>query len=774
MWRGKSTRTAPPIRWRLALALLASGLAVRIASGQENPAPENPEPENSARHELETLGSEVELGLLYNSDDSNAFGDYTGLANDGFFVLGNGVFHLDAPWDDPDPTYLDLRALNLGLDSRQADAEWGQRGRWGGSFVFDQIPKYWNEKGRIPFFKQGDSAFVLPPGWVPGQNAAGMPLLDSSLHDVDSRSMRRIFGGGLSGVLRENLEASASYEHQEKWGHLYQGAAFGVSGGNPRAVALPERIDQTTHNWETALRWAADALQLDLQYQGSRYVDHTGSVTWENPYLANASWSPNAGFPPSAPCFGAPGCGLGRKDQPPDNWWNQLIASGGYALPWWNTRVTANAAFGWMTQDDSFLPFSVNSTLAAPIPVPRNSLDGRIDTTLINFQVDSHPLERLRLDLRYRFDDRDNQTPRNTYVYIRNDSEDQTAIDSSQARVNRPYSYRQQHVDFEAGYELFRRTELTLGYDWTQTWRDFQEVRDVWENGLSARLWTRPWSWLSGRVHYRHGWRNNSDYNGVAPIYSGFSQQFLAGFDPATGFDNLPLLRKFYLAAAQRDELASLFTLTPIETVAIGVNVNWYHDDFDETQVGLTERDGVTAGIDVSWSPVERLTTNVFYDYEKFTSDQIGWSFNDIPTSQDPARQWQGSDKDRAHTVGTGCHVDLLPGRLGLDTQYLFSIVDGFIHVNPGPALAAAFPYPKERTRIHDVSVRLEYQLNERIAMRLGYLYERMSTRDWALDGVQPGGLNCSANACVIDSGQASPDANNHLVTWSMVYRFEP
>jgi len=94
--------------------------------------------------------------------------------------------------------------------------------------------------------------------------------------------------------------------------------------------------------------------------------------------------------------------------------------------------------------------------------------------------------------------------------------------------------------------------------------------------------------------------------------------------------------------------------------------------------------------------------------------------------------------------------------------------------VNPGPALAAAFPYPNEHTRIYNVSVKLGYQMNERVALRLGYLYERMSTRDWALDGVEPGGLNCNANACVIDSGQKSPDANAHLVTWSMVYRFGP
>src|SRR5262249_59455560 len=104
----------------------------------------------------------------------------------------------------------------------------------------------------------------------------------------------------------------------------------------------------------------------------------------------------------------------------------------------------------------------------------------------------------------------------------------------------------------------------------------------------------------------------------------------------------------------------------------------------------------------------------------------------------------------------------------------LFFIGASCIHVTPAPALAAASPYSNEHARSYTVSVRLEYQVTERVAMRLGYLYERTSTRDWALNGVEPGGLNCSANACVIDSGQSSPDANSHLVTWSMVYRFDP
>lgn len=765
---GRPRRSA--VRWILRVVPCALLVAVAASAADEE-----------KKRELMTQESELEAGFFWNYDDSNAFGDFTGLAKDGWYVLGNGDIRHRTAWDDPNPLYLRMRGLNLGLDSREVFAEAKRPGWFGAFFNFDQIPKYWNEGGESFFFKEGDSAFSLPSNWV-GLTGPAYSVDPSFFRDVDARYLRRNIGGGVSAVLTPDIDLTGAYNQQQRWGRYYTGALMGLTGGNPRAVTLPERVDETTHTWDTALAYAADVLQLDLRYEGSHYVNHEDSVTWENAYLAPAAWNPNSGFPPSAPCFNdgnpTPGCGLGRKHQAPENWFHQVVASGGYNLPW-NTRVTGNAAFGWMTQNDDLLPFTVNSALASPIPLPRDRLDGQINTTLLNFQVNSRPIENTRIDLRYRFDDRDNKTPRDTYVYIRNDSEDQATIDSEEARRNRPYSYTQHHIDLEGGYTFLPRTELTLAYDWTQTERDLQEAKRVWENGVGAEVYSRYLTWLTARAHYRHSWRDNASYKGVKPQWEGWSQEFLADFDPATDFENHPLLRKYYMAKAETDAVGALFTLAPIETVGIGINVDWAHDDFYDTDVGLTERKTFATGIDVSWSPVERLFTHAFYNYERFVSRQDSWSFsgnNAVPDSQNPARRWEGKDKDRAHTVGTGFHLDVIPERLGLDTQYLFSYVQGFYGVNLGPALGADFPYPNTRTRIHSASVRLDFQATEQIGMRVGYLFERLSTRDWAIDGVGPTTIgdtgNCNANSCVIASGQRSPEDTSHLVSWSVYYKF--
>jgi hypothetical protein len=137
-----------------------------------------------------------------------------------------------------------------------------------------------------------------------------------------------------------------------------------------------------------------------------------------------------------------------------------------------------------------------------------------------------------------------------------------------------------------------------------------------------------------------------------------------------------------------------------------------------------------------------------------------------------PERIWKGSDTDHGQTVGAGIHIDLIPERLGLDSQYLFSWMRGEIGLDFGPTLGPDFAYPNTRTRIHSANVRLDFQATEQIGMRVGYLYERMKTRDWALDGVEPGNLSCNANSCVIASGQQTPEDTTHLVSWSLVYKF--
>ena len=809
-------------RWARSAGLILVAAAFLLPAGRAQAEDDEDAKEEQAYRELTEFGSTIELGFLWNSNSSDAFGNYTGLRRQGFEVLSN----VDTQWrgliGGDDASYLRLRGLNLGLDSRYADMEFGQQGLYGLFLEYDQLPVDESETAATFFLNPGAQFQALPPGWDPGPNPAGMTELAASLRQVDVDWERKRIGGGFSTVLPENLTFDARYDYEKKEGNKLMGATMGLNGGNPRAQINWEPLDYATHNWEAFLRYAAEDLQLSLGYYGSAFDDQKNFQRWQTPYSAQADWDPTAGYlgfddagVQDATCIAAPEtCGLGQKGLMPDNWFHQLLASGGYNLPY-RTRVTLSTAFGWMLQDQDFLPYTVNPNLTAVNragvqttgtdrgALPRSSLDGEIFTTVVDFRITSQPLDKWKFDAGYRFDNRDNNTPQDLYVYILNDSEDQVgsnpvdpavALASGEARINLPYSYRQHRVDFDAGYQIWRRTDLTLGYEWTRTERDFQEVEELDENTLGVLLTSHPYSFLTTRFSYAHSWRDGDGYVGNGPFIEGHTAEFIAaeftacnvGVWPASQcpFENHPLVRKSYLANRDRDKLNLILTLLPVETLNFTFNFNYINDDYDDSDLGVTQTEYWSPGIDISYTPIDRLTTYAFYNYAYSKNQQnglawVGFGQGGVPPidqTLDPGRRWNSEDKDTTNTAGVGFNFRVLPGRIDFGTDYLYARSKGETDIGLGPTLRAfapvAFPYADNIAEQHNVSVRVDYHFTDSLTMRLGYLFANFKQSDWALDGVTAVGITPSANGAVIGTGRRSEGYDNHVVAWSMTYTF--
>jgi MtrB/PioB family decaheme-associated outer membrane protein len=819
--RAGSTRPGFARQMRLPVLAACACLIGFAAAAEDDDAASDDDGDDPAVRALTTQWSRFESGAIYSNvdGDPSAFAQYRGLEDEHVYVLGNVDLFRRAPWDADSTQYYRLRGLNLGLDSRSVDAEYGHQGLFGLSFLFDELPVYKTRTANSFFLGVGTSELTLPAGWVAGgradtplPGAPGFPTaFQTSIQDnVDLENIgwqRRKLGGGVSVVLPADLEFTAGYSYETRHGERLIGSVFGTSGGDPRAVIHPGRIDYHTQQIDAALRYGGERVQLELAYFGSAFDDDEKSQIWLNPYTANASWDPSAGFqgPPGgviADCVGVPTCGTGQRSLPPDNWFNQLVASGGVDLPG-RTRVTLQTAFGWATQDDGFLPYTINPVLTAVtqggVPttgtdlaaLPRNSLEGEIFTSVVDFGIASRPLEKLRVDTGYRFERRDNDTPRDLYIYIPSDSADQGTIEGSTARYNLPYSLTVHEANFETGYTLPRRSELSLGYEWQMTKRDYQEIDELQAHSLLAGLVTRPARWVNARLNYEHTWRNGSSYDGSNPFLKSHSQEFideelaafalpgsscaLAGFTPEEClWENHPLLRKFYLANLDRDRFGAVATVLPLEDVSVSFSFNWWQDDYRDTDVGLTSMEHVSPGFEVSYAPTEWLSTYSFYNYERRISDSTGVEYSNVEQAFDPTRVWTSQEKVRTHTAGAGVSLHPFGERLGIGIDYLFAHSHGAIETlrAPGATLAAPAPFPDLLSRQHNVSVHVDYHFTDSLAMRVGYLFQDLETDDWAYDGLGPTSLTCTGTACVIGTGQNSPHYTANVVSWSVVYTF--
>ena len=108
----------------------------------------------------------VEAGAGYVSQDSFKFGEYNGLFRQGLFGIFNlGIFGGGA-WDSADPTRWRVDGTDLGLETRDIRAEYGQQGRFRINIGYDELRRNRSDSFQTPYLGAGSDTLTLPPTWL--------------------------------------------------------------------------------------------------------------------------------------------------------------------------------------------------------------------------------------------------------------------------------------------------------------------------------------------------------------------------------------------------------------------------------------------------------------------------------------------------------------------------------------------------------------------------------------------------------------------------------
>lgn len=709
-----------------------------------------------------TIWGSLESGAYLGTEDSYKFGDFTGLKDDAWFGLANVELNGRAPWNSGDTWYFNLFGANLALESRYIEARGGLQGLIDFYFEWDQIPRFDDDTAQFAMLGRGTQTITLPPGWVPADTTAGFTALDENLSRLNLSRDRRTLRTGFDLILPRGFEFSTDYEYERRQGRWVTGAVFGNTGGNPRSMLVPEKRNWQTHEVDSRVRYADDVKQFEIGYENSFFDNRNDFLTFQNAFTGVAGWNP-AAFSPE---------GFGRKGGPPDNTFHQIFGSGGYSLPFWRTRISGHASFAWYRQNDDFLPYTVNPALLVPVGLPRGDLGGEINATNINLRISSRPLDRLRVDANYRFDDRDNDTERDTFIGVPADSLDQDTVASSRARRNLPNSFRLHEGRLDLGYRLFDRTELSAGYARRWEERSFTEVDRVEEDQVRAVLRSRALRWADFRVSGLYSDRRIADdYNVRAAFFDGFSPEYILDELASTPieeiFENQPALRKFNFSDRERLGADARVTVMPFDTASLGFHVGWKQDDFTGSELGLRDRETLSWGVDASWNPLESVTTYAWYTHERLESNVRGRQFNNFAQSQDGTRNWDQDETTDIDTVGVGAEWIGVEDRLKLRADYAFSWAKEQIDVSVGSGLATPMPFPDNRFFFHDVSFTAEYEILAGLTGRFGYLFEFLDDNDFSYEDTTPTTLTQ-----VLGLGQSTPDFAAHLFSFSLKYEF--
>jgi len=650
----------------------------------------------------EPWDGDISLGLGYVSNDSYKFGEYNGLAEKGTYLKGD----IDALYRDDEANYFDAEGYNLGLDSSYLKLEGGKQGTYKLNLTIDQITKNNLDTSRTPY--SGDSTQTLPAGWVRAGTTAGFSTLANDLHDINFSTKRRHFSLSGEYISSPHWSYGVEVRRKTKDGSQPTGFSFGFAG----SAILPKPIDYTTDEVELSAQYRHKKFNGKVAFIHSSFKNEIDAFRWDNAY--------------NSPAGGLEG---GQAGTAPDNTKQQLLLTGNY-LGIDNVQFTGLFSFAQLTQDETFLPYTVNSTLATP-PLPTNSLDGKVLVFNTNLGAHWQYSAKQQWHFIYEHHEQDNTTERNTYTYVTADNNV-----TGTPRANSPYSFRRQKLKINTDYKINKQIKLSGGAKSSLINRDYQSVERTVENSLWAKLKQRIGYDLQYSVRAEYIDRSIDNYNVVNEV---------------TPPDN-PLMRKYNMADRTGQKLDFYLGYSASENLFLNFSSDFAQYDYDPSEIGLTESDEFSIGLDVQYTVDEDLSFNAFIQNTNAQSKQAGSEAFDNA-------DWFANNDDDFLTIGLGSKYQVIEDKLSVGLDYVHAESSSAIGISVGE------PFPDLTTQRDTLILHGDYIIDEKLTVKASYQYENYDENNWYIDDVAPDTLSN-----VLTLGETAPNYSIGVIWINLVY----
>jgi MtrB/PioB family decaheme-associated outer membrane protein len=792
----------------LAVAVQAAVLAI-IAAPAANATDVDP-----LVQELTSIDRSVEVGIINTSKDSFKFGEYNGLQDKGAHAaLG---FKLGGKGNDENSALRwTAEGTDLGLDTRRFEVQGGQQGLFNLNFLYDELPHQITDTYKTIFNGAGSNALTLPAAypaigtrissttsdanalanWANIQSpyattgAIGTGpgyLIPSLMHPVDISTKRTKIEGGGSYIFMPGWEVKFSAQEEKKDGAKLTGFAFASAS---TAAMLVEPIGYKTNNFNLSLSYKGDKSNFDLTYLYSTFSNDFTSWTAQTPF-ATGSVLNNQGLFSSAP----------------ENQMHQLKLAGGYRFDP-KTRLSYSLGTSRMTQDSAFncqtgATGCVSGVNSWTIPVSSPNAKVVNDTAFI--KLSSREFKNLALNASYKYDNRDNQTPVNTF---RVTFADATGAASSTI-ANDPINIKRQLISLDAEYAISRGQALKASYDQEQIERtndgsgispsktaatagtiDFTlPVHNNKEDTLGLEYRNSLIEDLTTRLAYSYSQRRAQDYQtpsltdttNVNTITNAYYRNF----------------RTFFVADRNRDKLRASANYQISNAWGVGFSADYNNDSYNDA--ALKESTSTILNFDLTFTPNEDLSFNPFYTYEdrksKLTGIYVGSSTTNNTTLNGGAAlvcsavapcilengSWALTQADRVDTLGLAVKYRATP-KLDLKGDLLYirartpisasgsgSVISNGATV-PNYVSVPATDYPEIYSKTIQLRVAGLYKLDKQQSVRVMYMYQKLSSSDWQYDAY----INPVAMQSFIGTGMTSPNFTENAVGVSYLYSFK-
>lgn len=477
-------------------------------------------------------------GVSGDSGDRAIYGQYNGMRRSS----GYGLLDLDVTKrDDATGTWMIVKGLNLGLDTRELSFLREKQGDWKYSAEYTELERDYPRTINTGMLGAGTTTPTVVRLATPGSGT-----------DIDLSTKRKAATLGGEKWITPSLQFEANFKNEEKtgarlWGRGYDCAAYVCGSSSTAAVnqaafvknallMVPEPINSVTKQLDAKLNYHNEKLLLSAGYYGTLYNNSYGSL---NPTVPNVF---NNGLGQPFPGYAAvgsniiPGGGTSLQNVlqtpmalAPDNQSHQLYLNGNYSFSP-TTKMNFKYAYTHATQNDSFAGMGLGDA-----PAGVGSLGGRVDTTLAQVGFSARPIDKLSLLGNVRYEKKDDKTPtalynveaaavvpattpasfQNVGAYWNNGTTSTTKLASKlEASYRLPSDFRATvGVDYNT---LKREVPLDIAEDKVAGLTELREKNR--ETGYRFELRRSMSETINGGVTYSTGKRSGSDWTSLSTL----------------------------------------------------------------------------------------------------------------------------------------------------------------------------------------------------------------------------------------------------------------
>ncbi len=707
----------------------------------------------------------VEIGALNVSDKSAKFGEYNGLNKSDAYFIGN--FSLrggDAYGDGGGTMRWGLFGTDLGTTSRALGAAFGNQGLWDLAFGYDELRHNISDTYQTPLLGAGGNNLTLPAGFGTINAANSGPSARvltaaqlAAMHTEDVQTTRKntSFGAGFN--INRQLNLRFDYNHLDQSGAKLvgtgsQGGISLVGGSTGRAEANNIILNPTsyqTDNFNLSLNWVGDKGHLSAGYYGSIFRDDYNSLSWQNALATGAST-----------CVGVACYVTNTMSTAPDNNFNQLNVSGGYAFSP-STKLAGGVSYGRNTQNDSYA-----SAVMQPGGLPQASLDGKVVTKHADLKLTSQMARALVVTAGLKFNERDNDTASNTYNYL-------NLGNAAYTGVNTPYSHKKTQFELAGDYRLAKGQNLRLAYEREQVRRWCASVVG------GAQCVASPSSdedtlALTYRLQAGDSIRFNVGYS-YADRSADFDHAYAANtgsYPQVNGGDKLGYVAYPY-ASRKQDIVKAGVTWQVNDRLDLALSGR-YSDARYDAVLGVQNGRATSVNLDATYTYSEHSSVSAYVNSQSGDRDLVVG--NDGTASVAPTKIWSNQLRQDGYAIGLSTrHTGLMGGKVELVGDLSYSY-DKSRYSTQVPYLATCSAAntlscgdtPDVKNDLVSLKFTGTYHLGKSSRVALAYQYQKLKGDDYYYNGLQYG---FTPNR-VIPTNELAPNYTQNVVGLSYIYSF--